>query len=180
MNKDEVKISRFISLVLRHKPEVISLNIDKHGWASVDELIEKVSKWYPQMNKELLDYIVENNNKKRFSYNEDQSQIRANQGHSINVDVDLEERIPPDVLYHGTAFQNIDSIMEKGIVKGNRLYVHLSQDEKTAINVGKRHGLPIVLIINTKEMVEDGIVFYYSVNGIWLTEYISPKYIQVL
>ena len=126
---------------------------------------------------ELLDEIVETNNKKRYEYSEDKTKIRARQGHSINVDVELKETTPPGILYHGTAETTVPAIMKEGIKKGSRLHVHLSQTEETAVNVGKRHGKPAVLRINAKQMSEDGIKFYLSNNGVWLTDFVSLKYI---
>jgi putative RNA 2'-phosphotransferase len=125
----------------------------------------------------LLDDIVKTNNKQRYEYNEDETLIRARQGHSIKVDVNLSESTPPDILYHGTATRFLDSILEKGIVKGNRLYVHLSKDEETATTVGARHGKPYVLKIDAKKMYEDGIKFYLSNNNVWLTDFVDAKYI---
>jgi putative RNA 2'-phosphotransferase len=124
-----------------------------------------------------LKEIVATNNKQRFEFSEDMNRIRARQGHSIYVDVELEEKLPPDTLYHGTAKAFLDSIMEKGIIKGNRLYVHLSSTKETATNVGKRHGEPVVLEIDAKRMAEDGHRFFLSRNGVWLTDYVDSKYI---
>lgn len=126
---------------------------------------------------EILDEIVETNNKKRHEYSEDKSKIRVRQGHSVNVDVELKEVIPPDILYHGTAETTLSAIMKEGIIKGSRLHVDLSQTEETALNVGKRHGKPVVLRINAGQMNQDGIKFYLSNNGVWPTEYVSLKYI---
>jgi len=120
---------------------------------------------------------VKTNNKQRYEYNEDETLIRARQGHSINVDVNLSESTPPDILYHGTATRFLDSILEKGIVKGNRLHVHLSKDEETATTIGARHGKPYVLKIDAKKMYEDGIKFYLSNNNVWLTDFVDVKYI---
>lgn len=126
---------------------------------------------------ELLDEIVEINNKKRYEYSEDKTKIRARQGHSINVDVELKETTPPDILYHGTAETTVPAILKAGIIKGSRLHVHLSQTEETVVNVGKRHGKPAVLKIDAKQMAEDGIKFYLSNNGMWLTDFVDAKYI---
>lgn len=162
-----------LSFLLRHDSEAFSNGlIDKHGWRKVSELVKD-----HKYTKYLLDDIVKTNNKQRYEYNEDETLIRARQGHSINVDVNLSEITPPDILYHGTATRFLDSILEKGIVKGNRLYVHLSKDEETATSVGARHGRPYVLKINAKKMYEDGIKFYLSNNNVWLTDYVDVKYI---
>lgn len=175
---DLVKLGKYLSLILRHKPDVIGIELDKYGWAVIDELIEGINKTGRFINEEILDEIVETNNKKRYQYNDDHTKIRANQGHSINVNVDLQERIPPNPLYHGTALNYLDKIKQLGITKMNRLHVHLSKDIETAKNVGKRHGQPIVLVIDTKAMVEDGYVFYFSNNGVWLCNDIDYKYIK--
>lgn len=128
---------------------------------------------------EQLEYIVLNNDKKRYSFNEDKSKIRARQGHSINVDVELKEAEPPEFLYHGTADRFLDSIMSDGLVPKSRLYVHLSKDEATAEKVGKRHGKPVVLKIETGRMAEDGFKFYLSENEVWLTKTVPPKYLSL-
>jgi putative RNA 2'-phosphotransferase len=128
------------------------------------------------LSRELLDVIVANNNKQRYEYSPDGKMIRARQGHSINVDVELTETIPPDVLYHGTATRFMESIYAEGLVPGNRLYVHLSADEATAVKVGSRHGSPLVIKIDCSKMVADGCKFYLSNNGVWLTKQVLPKY----
>ena len=162
-----------LSFLLRHDSEAFFNGlIDKHGWRKVSELVKDHN-----YTKDLLDDIVKTNNKQRYEYNEDETLIRARQGHSINVDVNLSESTPPDILYHGTATRFLDSILEKGIVKGNRLHVHLSKDEETATTIGARHGKPYVLKIDAKKMYEDGIKFYLSNNNVWLTDFVDVKYI---
>ncbi|WP_455684251.1 RNA 2'-phosphotransferase [Thomasclavelia sp.] len=175
---DLVKMGKYISLILRHKPELINLKIDEHGWANVDDLLKGINNNGRYISKEILDIIVNTNNKKRYQYNNDHTKIRANQGHSIKVDVELQEKVPPNILYHGTAQKYLDKIRESGIRKMNRLYVHLSKDIETAINVGKRHGQPIVLVINTEAMIKDGFKFYYSNNGVWLCDDIDYSYVK--
>ena len=175
---DLVKLGKYLSLILRHKPEVIDIKLDEHGWADVDELLAGMNRQGRFINRELLDEIVKTNNKKRYQYNDDLTKIRANQGHSINVDVNLQEKIPPNTLYHGTALRYLDEIKLFGIKKMNRLYVHLSKDKETAINVGKRHGKAIILEIDTKKMLNDCNKFYYSNNGVWLCDDIDFKYVR--
>lgn len=175
---DLVKMGKYISLILRHKPELINLKIDEHGWANVDDLLKGINNSGRYISKEILDIIVNTNNKKRYQYNNDHTKIRANQGHSIKVDVELQEKVPPNILYHGTAQKYLDKIRESGIRKMNRLHVHLSKDIETAINVGKRHGQPIVLVINTEAMIKDGFKFYYSNNGVWLCDDIDYSYVK--
>ncbi|MGV4414764.1 RNA 2'-phosphotransferase [Chryseobacterium sp. T1] len=174
------KISKFLSLILRHQPETIDLTLDENGWANVDELKAKCSKHNVDFTVEELNEIVETNDKKRFIFNEDKSKIRANQGHSIAVDLALKPQQPPEFLYHGTAQNNVESILKKGIEKRNRQHVHLSQDKETATKVGMRHGKPIILIIQTGKMFEDGIMFYLSENNVWLTDFVEAKYVSKL
>ncbi|SEW43543.1 putative RNA 2'-phosphotransferase [Chryseobacterium wanjuense] len=179
MNEQQKKkISKFLSLILRHQPEIINLTLDKNGWANVDELKEKCSKNNMDFTLEELDEVVENNDKKRFIFNEDKTKIRANQGHSIDIDLALKPQQPPEFLYHGTAQNNVDSILEKGIEKRSRQHVHLSLDKETATKVGMRHGKPVILTIRTGKMYEDGVLFYLSENKVWLTDFIESKYIS--
>ena len=176
MSKD--KLSVFISLILRHKPSEIGITLDNHGWADVNELIDGINRSGRSIDMKLLEEIVKTDNKGRYSFNEDKTLIRANQGHSIPVDVGLKEVIPPDILYHGTAMRFIDSIKQQGIKSMSRLYVHLSKDLDTAIKVGNRHGKSVVLRIDTKKMFEEGIKFYLSENGVWLTKFVDWKYVK--
>lgn len=159
---------KLLAYLLRHDK---SYNFDKHGWRDVSDLINNHHYTFDEINE-----IVDTNNKHRFEFNNDKTKIRARQGHSINVDVELKEQIPPKFLYHGTAKKFLNSINKFGINKGNRLYVHLSKDYNTAIDVGKRHGDPVVITINAEQMNKDSYKFYLSNNGIWLTEYINTKY----
>lgn len=174
------KLSVFISLVLRHKPDAAHITLDEHGWANVDELLAGINDTGRKIDMEILEELVRTDNKQRYSFNEDKTRIRANQGHSIPVDVELEEKKPPHFLYHGTADRFLKSIMAEGLKPINRLYVHLSKDEETAVKVGKRHGNPVVLKISAEEMYHDGTKFYLSQNGVWLTKYIEKKYIQMV
>lgn len=174
-----VEIGKFISLILRHKPEVIGITLDEHGWADVDELIEGIKK-SRRFDRELLEQVVANDDKQRFSFNEDKTKIRANQGHSINVDVQLKQEIPPEYLYHGTAEKYIDSIMKSGLIAKTRLYVHLSWDKSTAIKVGSRHGKPVVIRIQARKMSDDGYLFYLSQNQVWLTKVVPVRYLEII
>lgn len=171
------KTSRYISLILRHKPEVIGIRLDKNGWASVNDLIQGVNKTHP-LDMALLEEIVATDEKQRYSFNADKSLIRANQGHSIPVDVELEEIEPPEYLWHGTATKYVTDIERAGLVAKSRLYVHLSADMETAIKVGSRHGSPVVFRVNTKMMYMDGYRFYQSANGVWLTKYVPAYYLS--
>lgn len=171
------KTSKFLSYILRHHPELIDLNLDENGWANVDELITKSTNDSQGFTFEELDEIVQTNEKKRFAFNEDKTKIRASQGHSIDIKLALIPRQPPEFLYHGTAQNNLESILEKGIEKRNRQHVHLSQDKETATSVGMRHGKPVILTIKTKEMFDAGIDFFLSDNDVWLTDFVDAKYI---
>ncbi|HBH0413487.1 TPA: RNA 2'-phosphotransferase [Clostridioides difficile] len=173
------RLSVFISLILRHKPETIGIKLDDYGYVDVNELIEKINNTGRNINIEILEQIVKEDNKQRYSFNEDRSKIRANQGHSINVNVELRELEPPRFLYHGTATRFLDNIKKEGIVSKSRLYVHLSNDIDTAVKVGKRHGVPVVLKINTGKMYENGYKFYLSENNIWLCKYIPFEYVEI-
>ncbi|MBQ1517936.1 MAG: RNA 2'-phosphotransferase [Clostridia bacterium] len=176
---DNVSISKKLSLVLRHKPEVIGIELDSNGWADVDIFIENFNKKFKaELTMEKLEEIVRTNDKKRYSFNEDKTKIRANQGHSINVDVELKQAVPPEILYHGTALRFADSIEKNGILKMNRLYVHLSLDEATALKVGIRHGKPVIFKVKAGEMYRAGHIFYLSENNVWLTDSVSPQYIE--
>ena len=169
--------SKFISLILRHKPETIGITLDEHGWANVDELIVGISRTH-EINREILEEIVRTDNKQRYSFNEDKTLIRANQGHSIPVDVELEEVEPPKYLYHGTGEKFRESIDADGLKPKSRLYVHLSEDIETATKVGSRHGKPVVYRVFAGWMHKNGFRFYRSVNGVWLTKDVPTKYIK--
>lgn len=168
------KLSRYLSLILRHKPEVIGITLDSHGWAKVSEIINGVS----ELDFETLEKIVETDEKQRYSFNEDKTLIRANQGHSVKVDVGLLEIKPPDVLYHGTAKKYENGIDEGGLKPKSRLYVHLSFDLETAEKVGKRHGDLLIYVVDCKQMYQDGYKFYKSLNEVWLTEEVPSRYLS--
>lgn len=173
------KISKFISLVLRHNPQAAGIRLDDHGWADVGELIRGVNETGRELNLAVLKEIVRTNDKKRFSFNHDGTKIRANQGHSIQVDVELKATDPPKVLYHGTATRFLGKILNagEGLMPGSRLYVHLSKDFETAMKVGERHGVPAVLKVDARRMTEDGFVFYLSENQVWLVEKVPVEYL---
>lgn len=178
--KDTKKLSKFLSYVLRHDPGSIGITLDTNGWADTSLLLEKISKAGTPLNMELLDYIVANNSKKRFAFNDSKDKIRASQGHSVDIELGYEPLEPPQVLYHGTADQNVESILAEGIKKHSRHHVHLSQDKDTAINVGGRHGKPAVLEVMALQMHNDGYAFFLSENGVWLTEHVPGNYLQKL
>lgn len=171
-------ISKYMSLILRHKPEVIGIELDEHGWAKVDDLINGIEKGNHGFNFELLEEIVKTDNKNRYSFNEDKTLIRANQGHSIPVDVELKEKRPPEFLYHGTGEKYVESIDKIGLIPKSRLYVHLSKDTVTAEQVGKRHRKEVVYQVNADQMYKDGYKFFLSVNNVWLTKEVPVKYLD--
>lgn len=171
------KLSRYMSLILRHKPDVIGITLDKHGWADVNELIAGISK-KNTFNMEILEEIVRTDSKQRYSFNGDKTKIRANQGHSISVNVELEKKEPPKFLYHGTGEKYVESIDKTGLVPKSRLYVHLSRDIDTAQNVGKRHGNPVIYKVHSKKMYDNGYDFFLSVNGVWLTKRVPVEYLE--
>ena len=166
-----------MSLVLRHQPQVIGAKLDDNGWLSVDSLLEGIRKKGIRIDQEILDEVVETNNKKRFAFNDDKSKIRANQGHSLKVDVELNVSTPPETLYHGTVFRFLESIESKGLIPMSRQHVHMSKDISTAQNVGSRRGNPIILKVKALEMHKDGHTFYLSENGVWLTDKVPSEYI---
>lgn len=176
MGNELDSLSKFLSLILRHKPESIGISLDEHGWANVDELLEGMNKQY-FIDMGMLEEIVATDNKQRYSFNEDKTLIRANQGHSIPVDVELEKKEPPEYLWHGTGEKYVDSIKEQGLLPKSRLYVHLSADYDTAVKVGQRHGKPVVFKILSGRMATEGYEFYRSVNGVWLTKAVPVEYL---
>lgn len=174
---DDVQTGKFISLALRHHPEAAGVTLDEKGYADVQELICGVARKFSGFTMDDLERIAANNNKQRYSFNEDKTKIRANQGHSVSgVDLGLPEREPPAVLFHGTYSGAVGAIRSDGIKKMSRQHVHLSSDEDTAVKVGKRHGQPVVIKIDAAAMYGDGYKFYISENGVWLTEHVPSKY----
>ena len=170
------RLSRYLSLILRHHPEVIGISLDAHGWADVDELIAGIAQ-KKNFNREILEEIVRTDKKQRYSFSEDGTKIRANQGHSVQVDLELQPIEPPDLLWHGTAEKYTASIEKTGLKSGSRMYVHLSPDIETAVAVGKRHGRPIVYEVKSGQMYRDGFCFYRSANGVWLTHDVPKVYL---
>ena len=176
--KEKETLSKFISLVLRHKPESAYVVMDANGWVNVKDLIAGIRKTGRDITMSDLEDIVDIDTKNRYSFDKHKSRIRANQGHSVKVDVELKKMEPPDVLYHGTAEKSLDSIYKNGIKPMSRLYVHLSKDYDTAMKFGSRHGKPVIILIDSKQMKNDGVEFYLSENGVWLTSFIDKKYFK--
>lgn len=178
MSPELVKTSKFLSLILRHKPEEIGLSLDPEGWADIEELLRLAGQHGKTLTRSVLEEVVEGNDKKRFVISEDGARIRANQGHSISVDLGFAPSQPPAVLFHGTATRFVESIRRQGLLRGNRQHVHLSKDEETAVKVGQRHGKPAVLKVAAGALCEQGHAFYLSENGVWLTEHVPPEFIE--
>jgi len=176
--KQEKRLSKFLSLLLRHKPETLNLNMDENGWVSVGELVEKINASGRKMITQVdIANVVANCKKQRFKLDKEFDRIRANQGHSISVDVELVEKIPPPILYHGTAERNLESIRKLGLIKGSRQHVHLSDNQDTARTVGCRYGKPIILEVDCQKMISDGHLFYQSENGVWLVDAVGADYL---
>ena len=170
---------KFISLILRHKPEVIGITLDEHGWADIHALIDGINATgRHHLTQEMLEEIVRTDEKQRYAFNEDHTRIRANQGHSISVDVELEQRTPPSVLYHGTGEKYVDAIDQQGLIPKGRLYVHLSADVETARKVGRRHGKSVIYQVDCQKMATDGFEFFLSANHVWLTKRVPAQYLS--
>ncbi len=176
--KKENRISKFLSLMLRHQPEIAGITLDNEGWTEVNPLISKLNEKYGAFTLEDLQDIVATNSKQRFAFNEDQKKIRANQGHSIEVDLNLSSKLPPNHLYHGTAEKHLGLIHASGLKKMNRTHVHLSADMETAAQVGKRHGKLYIFKVEAQRMAEDGYDFFLSNNGVWLTDHVPVDYLS--
>ncbi|MEL6670555.1 MAG: RNA 2'-phosphotransferase [Bacteroidota bacterium] len=176
--KHIIKTSKFLSLVLRHKPQVIDAQLDPQGWIAVDTLLEKLAQAGRPLSRAELETIVRENNKKRFAFSEDGRRIRASQGHSISVELAYVPQEPPAMLYHGTAERFLESIFTTGLTKQRRHHVHLSAELATASQVGSRHGKLVILEVDSQAMQEAGHTFYCSENGVWLTEEVPVQYLK--
>lgn len=176
--KRRVKVSKFLSLILRHAPEAAGVALEDDGWVDVGTLLSGMAKHGTNLSREELAEIVATSDKQRFAFSEDGLKIRANQGHSVVVEIRFEARVPPATLFHGTATRFIASIREKGLLKMNRQYVHLSTDEETMRKVGMRHGVPVLLRIKAGAMHAARIPFYLSANNVWMTEFVAPEFIE--
>jgi putative RNA 2'-phosphotransferase len=178
MDANLVRLSKFLSLVLRHKPEGIGLTLDEQGWADLADLIDRANRRGVALTRELVERIVATNDKKRFALSADGMRIRASQGHSVEIDLGLEPRQPPELLFHGTATRFLPGIAAKGLLPGKRQYVHLSPDEPTAVTVGRRHGKPVVLRVRCGAMHWAGFPFYCAANGVWLTASVPVTFLD--
>lgn len=179
MNASQLKrISKFLSLVLRHQPDKIGLKLDAQGWVAVSELLTKINLHAFSLDHETLEQVVHENDKQRFAFSQDGTQIRASQGHSVTVELDYRPAEPPEQLYHGTTASSLDSIRSEGLQKRKRHHVHLSQDRETAQAVGQRHGPAVILTIRAGEMHRQGLRFFCSANGVWLTDSVPPEFMS--
>ncbi len=174
------KIGKFLSYHLRHRPEELGLELEVGGWVEVTRLLAacRQNQFFLQLDE--LEEVVRRNDKKRFSFNENGTKIRANQGHSVKIDLQLDPQIPPDLLYHGTGHKAVSSILNEGLAKMARHHVHLSSDRATAKKVGQRHGKPVIFQVDTEAMQKAGYLFYHSDNGVWLVDRVPPEYLTQL
>ena len=179
-DKEITRISKFLSLILRHQPARIGLKLEGAGWVGATDLLEAVNRNGVSLTLDQLKGVVATNDKKRFEFSEDGQRIRASQGHSVEVDLQYESQVPPELLYHGTPERFVESIRATGLNKGQRHHVHLSPDPQTATKVGERRGRPMVLSIRSGEMHRQGHVFYRSANGVWLVDHVPPQFIQIV
>ncbi|MCA9074859.1 MAG: RNA 2'-phosphotransferase [Planctomycetaceae bacterium] len=172
------RVSKSLSYVLRHRPETVGLTLNDGGWVAVDELIAAFQRSGKRMSRGLLEDVVAGNDKQRFEISVDGTQIRARQGHSVEIDLGYEPAVPPDVLFHGTATRNLDSILAQGLIKGRRHHVHLSTNQATMLAVGQRHGKPVLLTIDAARMHAEGHEFFVTGNDVWLTDHVPVEFIS--
>lgn len=177
-DKRRVSVSKFLSKHLRHTPNAIGLTLGDGGWVPILELLSAAERHRFPITRDELDHVVKNCDKQRYAVDVATDRIRANQGHSVEVELDLEPLTPPDTLYHGTATRFREPILASGLMKMSRQHVHLSADWVTAVTVGKRHGSPTVFAVDTMSMVRDGFVFFRAANGVWLTDHVPPQYLS--
>lgn len=175
-----VKVSRYLSKHLRHQPERLGLTLAPGGWVEVDVLLEALLKHNFAVSRAELDEVVANNDKQRFSFDDTGLRIRANQGHSVEVDLQLEPAVPPSVLFHGTGAGSVENILKMGLLKFARHHVHLSADMGTVVKVGARHGKPVVFEVDAAAMHSDSYEFFCSENGVWLVDEVPPQYLKQL
>lgn len=176
--KNVKRTSKFLSLVLRHQPEKIDISLDDAGWVDVDVLLRATARHGKRISRETLDYVVRTNDKQRFSFSEDERRIRANQGHSVDVDLGYKQAEPPEILLHGTPTRFIESIRRDGLKKMNRHHVHLHADEATVVAVGSRRGNPVLLKVRALEMARQGHKFFVTPNNVWLTDHVPVEFIE--
>ncbi len=178
MNKKKIAASKYLSLLLRHRPEAIGLRLDPEGWAEIGDIVRLTTQQHTPLSRRLIEEISVTSDKQRFTISDDGKRIRANQGHSLAVDLHLQPQHPPEDLFHGTATRFVPSIFQQGLLRGTRQYVHLSPDRITAHKVGQRHGTPVVLQIAAACMEAAGFIFYRSANGVWLTGHVPAQFLK--
>lgn len=179
-DKQLIHISKFLSLVLRHQPETIGIQLDQNGWTDVNQLIEKANDYGISFDREILEHIIATNSKKRFAFNDTFDKIRASQGHSVDIELGYTNQKPPEILYHGTSEKSVQSILDTGLEKRSRQHVHLSSNIETALTVGQRHGKPFIFKILAEQMYNDNFQFFISDNNVWLTDHVPTKYLKQL
>ncbi|MEK7484201.1 MAG: RNA 2'-phosphotransferase [Planctomycetota bacterium] len=177
--KKETKISKSLSYHLRHNPDELGIQLDSAGWVDVEVLLKAYQERKFPISLDELSYVVENNNKQRYAFSSDRKKIRASQGHTVDVELDYHEATPPETLYHGTAAHNREILLKTGLKKMQRHHVHMSPERDTAINVGKRHGKPLIFLVASLKMHQAGYVFFCSANGVWLTDYVPPEFLTL-
>lgn len=173
------RVSKSLSYVLRHRPDTVGLQLGEGGWVPVNDLLIAFKRAGKRLSLDLLEIVVAENDKQRFEFSEDRILIRARQGHSVEVQLGYAPEPPPDVLYHGTATRNLESIFQQGLIKGRRHHVHMSTNQETMLAVGKRHGQPVVLAVDAKQMLVDGFEFFVTENDVWLADHVPPEYLCV-
>jgi putative RNA 2'-phosphotransferase len=177
-DKQLTQISKFLSLILRHQPETIGIQLDQNGWTDIQILLEKANNYGIRFDREILNHIVANNSKKRFAFNDAADKIRASQGHSVEIELGYTNQKPPEILYHGTGEKSVQSILDTGLERRSRQHTHLSIDIETAVRVGQRHGKPFIFKILAGQMYTDNFQFFISDNGVWLTDHVPPRYLE--
>lgn len=176
--KETIQRSKYLSLILRHQPELIGLELDAAGWTDVEDLLRRINASGKSFTREQLEHVVQTSPKRRFAFSDDGSRIRANQGHSIEVDLQYDATVPPATLYHGTATRFLNSIRQQGLLKMKRHHVHLSAETVVTMQVGSRHGKPTLLTIDAKAMHSEGHTFYVTTNRVWLVDHVPVRFIQ--
>ncbi len=178
-DKRLVKVSKYLSKHLRHAPGRIGLQLESGGWVAIDTFLSACATYHFAISRDELNEVVRRSDKQRFAINDTQTHIRANQGHSVEVDLELPVAAPPTVLFHGTARHNVEAIAREGLNRGRRHHVHLSPDRETARRVGARHGTAVIFRVDAARMHADGNLFYRSENGVWLCEEVAPRYLEL-
>lgn len=178
MPEEFKRLSKFLCAVLRHDPSAAGIEVNEHGWANVEALIAGVNGAGRSISREKIEAIVKSDSKMRYSFSGDKTMIRCNHGHTIKVDLELPATQPPEILLHGTGDIHVSSIDRQGLIRGRRMYVHMTEDEATAVDVGSRHGKPVLYRVHSGAMARNGYVFYRSASGVWLTDHVPAGYLE--